>query len=55
MMLPHDDVKARRAVYAPLMRGADAILVHGVSDHWIGDCPTHQNMRLYDRVALLLQ
>ena len=55
MMPPHDDVKARRAVYAPLMLGVDAIPVHGVSDHWIGDCPTHLNMRLYDRVALLLQ
>ena len=44
-----DQVKAGQAIYAPLSLGVYDVVVHGVSNHWIWRCPTHQLTRLYDR------
>lgn len=43
------DVVAGQAVYAPLSLAFYDIVVHGISNHWIWRCPTHQLVRLYDR------
>ncbi len=45
----HDEVRAGQAVYSPLSLRAYDIVVHGISNHWIWRCPTHQIVRLYDR------
>ncbi len=44
-----DEVHAGQAVYSPLSLRVYDIVVHGISNHWIWRCPTHQIARLYDR------
>ena len=49
-MSPSDEeILAGQAVYAPASLSAYDLVVHGVSNHWIWRCPTHQIERLYDR------
>lgn len=44
-----EQVRAGQAVYSPLSLRVYDIVVHGISNHWIWRCPTHQIARLYDR------
>lgn len=44
-----DQVHAGQAIYSPLTLRAYDLVVHGISNHWMWRCPTHQIERLYDR------
>jgi SAM-dependent methyltransferase len=45
----HEEIRAGQAIYTPLSLRAYDVIVHGISNHWIWRCPTHQLQRLYDR------
>lgn len=49
MAATKDEISAGQAIYQPLTLAAYDVVVHGVSNHWIWRCPTHQLTRLYDR------
>lgn len=44
-----EEIRAGQAIYAPLSLRFYDLLVHGISNHWIWRCPTHEIVRLYDR------